>query len=114
MKNIESYEKELKEYANDQLQKLTNIEYYSKQFHHNIIAFNIKGSHPQDIATYLGNNGLIVRSGLSCAKLSKCVTNVNAVVRVSLYFYNTKKDIDKLVKLLKNYHKGDELKYVIQ
>ena len=42
---------------------------------------------------------------LHCAKILKDKIGVNNTVRVSLYFYNTKDDIDRLVKLLSNKEK---------
>ena len=63
----------------------------------------------QDLASYLGNNKIIVRSGLSCAKLADEIINYPHVVRVSMHFYTTKEDIDKLIDALLKYKKGDEL-----
>jgi len=65
------------------------------------------------LASYLGNKKIIVRSGLSCAKASNISTNISSAIRVSFYIYNTRKEIDYLIKILKNFKKGDELNNVI-
>jgi cysteine desulfurase/selenocysteine lyase len=75
--------------------------------------FNIKGVSAQDTANYLGHHKIIVRSGLSCVRLSHKITNTFEGVRISFYLYNDKKDIDYLIKVLKQHKKGDELKHVI-
>ncbi len=111
--NIHKHELELKQYVNEQFKSIKNLEYYNPEAKYPIIFFNIKGCGSQDLANYLGTKGIIVRSGLSCAKLSHKVTHVSDAVRASLYFYTTKHDVDCLVKALKAYKKGDELKHVI-
>jgi cysteine desulfurase/selenocysteine lyase len=67
----------------------------------------------QDAAAYLSQHHIIVRSGLSCAKLADYLMPVKSAVRASLYIYNDKNDVDKLVNALKSYKSGDELKHVI-
>lgn len=110
---IEQHERELKDYLDEQLSQIPNLEYYNKKAKLPIVFFNMKGVSSQDFASYLGSHDIIVRAGLSCAKLSYKITKVNGAVRASFYLYNTKSDIDKLVKILKSYKKGDELTHVI-
>ena len=111
--NITKHGLELKQYFNKKVNSIKNIEYYNSQSHHGIIFFNIKGVSPQDLASYLGNKKIIVRSGLSCAKASNISTNISSAIRVSFYIYNTRKEIDYLIKILKDFKKGDELNNVI-
>jgi cysteine desulfurase/selenocysteine lyase len=73
----------------------------------------VKGIHSQDLASYLGYKKIIVRSGLSCAKLADNIINEPGVVRASFYIYNDFHDVDVLVKALKNLKKEDVLKHVI-
>lgn len=110
---IHQHQLELKQYINEQFKDIPNLEFYNPQAPYPIAFFNMKGCSSQDLAGYLGNKKIIVRSGLSCAKLSKEITHIDEAVRVSCYFYTTRKDIDKLVTALKEYRKGDELKHVI-
>ena len=66
------------------------------------MAFNIKGVFSQDTAIYLDKYNICVRAGNHCAKILKNENGVKNTCRVSLYFYNTKDDIDKLVDALNN------------
>ena len=102
IENIEKYIKELRSYAIDKLDKLDNIEIYNKDINSSTIIFNVKGVHSQDAATYLNKHGICVRAGNHCAKILKDELGVTNTCRISLYFYNTKKDIDILVKVLDN------------
>ncbi len=111
--NISKHGLELKQYFNKKINSIKNIEYYNPQSHHGIVFFNIKGVSSQDLASYLGNKKIIVRSGLSCAKASNISTNIASAVRISFYIYNTREEIDYLIKILKNFKKGDELNNVI-
>ncbi|WP_427902996.1 aminotransferase class V-fold PLP-dependent enzyme [Metamycoplasma alkalescens] len=88
-------------YAFDALSKIKNIEIASQRGD-TIILFNIKNIPPQDVASYLGNRDIYVRSGAFCAYKFKEINNFsNAYVRISLAMYNQKNDIDKLVQVLK-------------
>ena len=62
--------------------------------------FNVRGVFSQDTATYLNKCGICVRAGNHCAKILKEEIGVTNTCRVSIYFYNTKEDIDLLVKAL--------------
>jgi cysteine desulfurase/selenocysteine lyase len=104
MIEVSIHEKKLKQYINQQFKTIKDLEYYSENFDYPICAFNIKGVHPQDLANYLGNNKIIVRGGVSCAKLQKYVTGVEAgFVRATFYLYSTKEDVDVLVSALKKF-----------
>ena len=102
MDNIEKYVIELRSYAIEKLNKLDNIEIYNKDIKSSTIVFNVKGVHSQDTATYLNKHGICVRAGNHCAKILKEELGVTNTCRISLYFYNTKADIDTLVKILDN------------
>ena len=107
MDDIESYEKELKHYAINKLKELDNIEIYNENNDSGIIAFNIKNVFCQDAGSYFNSQGIAVRNGHHCAKLLPNFLNVIGTVRASLYFYNTKEEIDRFVEVCK--HGGDFL-----
>lgn len=109
MDNIYNYEKELRNYAVDKLSKIENIEIYNTNSKSGIITFNYKDIFPQDLAIYLDKYNICVRAGNHCAKLLKDELKIKNTCRVSLYFYNTKEDIDALVKALKNSNIKNEL-----
>ena len=56
------------------------------------------------LSLYLNHYNIYVRAGNHCAKMLKDNIGIKNTVRVSLYLYNDKNDIDKLVKALKNSH----------
>lgn len=101
MDNIEKYEKELRDYAISKLKGLDNVILYNETAESGIITFNIKDVFAQDAATYLNSRGVCVRSGQHCAKILMDFLGTVATVRASLYFYNTKEDIDVFVDACK-------------
>ena len=99
---IEEYTSELKKYLVSKLKKLNNIIIYNENVPGSTVAFNVKNVFAQDTAIYLDKHGICVRSGDHCDKKLKDELNITNTVRVSLYFYNTKEEIDKLVDALNN------------
>jgi cysteine desulfurase/selenocysteine lyase len=96
------------------MRKLPNIEMVNSASKYPIVAFNVKGLHSQDVANYLGNQKIIVRAGLSCAKLANNIIDQPGVVRASFYLYNDKHDVDVLINALRQLKKkGDVLNHVI-
>lgn len=102
MNNINAYEKDLRKYLINELDKIHFIDVYNKNNDTNIVAFNIKGVFAQDAAIYLDKYNICVRAGNHCAKMLDNVFNVSNTVRISLSFYNTKEEIDLLINVLKN------------
>lgn len=100
--NIHKYEVDLKKYAMGRLSKMKNITIYNKDIENGIITFNIDGVFAQDVAVYLNKKNICVRVGSHCAKTLSEVLGVKNTIRISLYLYNTKEDIDKLVDALNN------------
>ena len=102
MDNIEKYERELKEYAVTKLlNEVPELIIYNKDSEAGIIDFNYEGVHAQDMGTLLGSYGICVRTGEHCAKLLHNEIGTNSTVRASLYFYNTKEEIDRFVEACK-------------
>ena len=66
-----------------------------------LIAFNIEGLHPHDVATALDMEGVAVRAAHHCAQPLLNYLETPATARASFYLYNTKADCDKLVEALK-------------
>lgn len=99
--NIFEYEKSLRDYAIKKIKAIDNVIIYNENADTGIITINVKGVFPQDEASYLNSKGICVRSGEHCAKLLKDLLKTVGTVRISLYFYNTYEDIDKLVEALK-------------
>lgn len=102
MDDIHKYEVDLKKYMIDELSKLKNIIIYNKDIKNGIVTFNVDGIFAQDVASYLNKKNICVRVGSHCAKTLSEVLGVKNTCRVSLYFYNTKEDVDKLINALDN------------
>lgn len=102
MDNIALKEAELKRYLISKLDKIKHIESINGEAETGIVAFNVDGVFPQDVAIYLDKYNVCVRAGNHCAKILKNTLGIKNTVRVSLYFYNTKEEIDDFVELLKD------------
>ena len=102
MDNISIYEQKLKKYLIDKLSKFPYVQVINEEADSGIVAFNIEGIFSQDVAFYLNKYNVCVRAGNHCAKILKDEIGVTNTCRISLYFYNTKEDIDALVKVLNN------------
>ncbi|MBN0919163.1 cysteine desulfurase [[Mycoplasma] gypis] len=101
--SLEAIEKEVNElsyYLHDEIAKVQNVIVYSKPGDA-ICLFNVKNVASQDVASYLGNNDIYVRSGTFCGYLLTETKYNGTMVRASLSFYNSKEDIDKLCHALK-------------
>ncbi|PJA40463.1 hypothetical protein CO179_02180 [candidate division WWE3 bacterium CG_4_9_14_3_um_filter_39_7] len=69
--------------------------------HAGIVSFYVDGLASEDIANYLDDDGILVRSGHHCAKPAhKELFGKDSSVRVSFGIYNTEKDIEKLITSL--------------
>ncbi|MDT2740280.1 cysteine desulfurase [Enterococcus canintestini] len=108
MDEIHAYEQSLVDYVMPKLQAIDGVTVYGPQDpqdHTGVIAFNIDGLHPHDVATALDMEGVAVRAGHHCAQPLLKYLNVPATARASFYFYNTKKDADRLIDAI---HKTKE------
>ena len=100
--NILNYEKELLNYAQDQIRKIEGVEIYGDSINKTpIVSFNIKGIHPYDIGSILDKMGIAVRTGHHCAQPIMDFYKIPGTVRASFSFYNTIEEIDLMIKGLK-------------
>ena len=100
---IQEIEHEVISYARQELSKLDYLTLYTtpnEENHSSVISFNIKGVHPHDVASILDSEGVCVRSGNHCAQPLMRFLGIDSTCRASFYIYNTKEDVDKLVKEL--------------
>ena len=102
MDKIHEREINLRSYLISKLSRIEHIDIINEKSDSGIVAFNVKDIFSQDVAYYLNKYNICVRAGNHCAKLLKNVINVTNTVRVSLAFYNTEEEIDKLVSLLED------------
>ena len=103
MDNIHQHEQELVEYVFPKLKAIEGLAIYGPQDpkkHTGVIAFNIDGVHPHDTSTALDMEGVAVRAGHHCVQPLLTYLGVQSTARASFYFYNTKKDADRLVEAI--------------
>ncbi|KAK2434387.1 cysteine desulfurase 1, chloroplastic [Trifolium repens] len=106
MEAIHEYEVELGTYLYERLLSVPNIRIYgpapSKEVKRaSLCSFNVENLHPTDLATFLDQqHGVAIRSGHHCAQPLHRYLGVNASARASLYFYNTKEDVDNFIHAL--------------
>lgn len=102
MENIYQHELELRKYMVKQLQQLDHVIIYNANAPTGIVTFNIKNIFAQDVASYLNTKGICVRAGNHCAKILMNVLGTNETLRASLYFYNTKEEVDRFIEVIKD------------
>ncbi len=103
MAAVYAHEQELVNYVLPKLQAIDGLTVYGPQDssqHMGVIAFNLDGLHPHDVATALDYEGVAVRAGHHCAQPLINYLGIHSAVRASFYIYNTKEDCDKLVEAI--------------
>ena len=104
LNSIGQKEQEFVNYVLPKLIAIPDVEVYGSQSpakHTGVIAFNIKGLHPHDVATALDMDGVAIRAGHHCTQPLMEDLGVTATARASFYFYNTKEDADQLINAIK-------------
>ncbi|WP_308576945.1 SufS family cysteine desulfurase [uncultured Parvimonas sp.] len=101
--NIEKIEKELMDFAFEEMKKLDFVKTYTttKENRCPVIAFNVKGAHPHDVSSILDSFGIAIRSGHHCAEPLHRYLKENATCRVSFSFYNTREEVEYFIEKLK-------------
>ena len=96
---IEFEEKELLEYATQKLSQIPDLRIVgTAEVKESLVSFVLKEVHPHDVGTVLGQYGIAVRAGHHCAMPVMKRFAIPATTRASFSFYNTKEEVDSLVK----------------
>jgi cysteine desulfurase/selenocysteine lyase len=97
------YEHLLFEYANQTLKEISGIRIIGQADNKvPVISFVLEDAHPHDVGTILDHSGIAVRAGHHCAQPVMQFYGVSATVRMSLSFYNTTEEIDRMVAALRH------------
>lgn len=97
--NIRAYEEMLTKYAMDKLSKIDGVRLIGTAKHKtSVVSFIVDGVHPQDIGIILDNYGIAVRTGHHCCQPLMNRFEIPGTIRASFAMYNTKEEVDELVK----------------
>ena len=98
---IRAHESILAKYAQERLGQINSLRIFgSAPDKGPIVAFEIKGAHPHDVATIIDRAGVAVRAGTHCVMPLLARFGVTATCRASLAMYNSKDEIDVLAASL--------------
>ena len=98
---IAAYEQELLDYGTNKLKAIEGVKIYGEAPQKTaVISFNVNEIHPYDIGSILDKLGIAVRTGHHCAQPIMDFYKIPGTVRASFSFYNTKEEIDMMIKAL--------------
>jgi cysteine desulfurase / selenocysteine lyase len=98
---IRAHEQELGEYAQERLREINSLRIFGNANDKGaIVSFEIKGTHPHDVATIIDRSGVAVRAGTHCVMPLLSRFGVTATCRASFAMYNTKSEVDRLAEAL--------------
>ncbi|WP_282800948.1 cysteine desulfurase [Secundilactobacillus kimchicus] len=103
MPTVQAHEHEIVNYLLPKLTEMPGVTVYGPQDpanHTGVIAFNLDGLHPHDVATALDMEGVAVRAGHHCAQPLMTYLGLTATARASFYLYNSVADADQLLVAL--------------
>jgi cysteine desulfurase/selenocysteine lyase len=107
MERIAAYEHELVAYAHEALATVPGLRFIgTAKEKAGVVSFVLEGVHPHDMGTVLDYEGIAIRTGHHCAQPVMERFCVPATARASLALYNTKAEVDALVRGL---HKVREM-----
>jgi cysteine desulfurase/selenocysteine lyase len=104
MENVKAHEEMLTEYALPRMKSCKKAKIFGTQdtsVKCGIIPFGIDGLSSHDVALFLDNYGIMVRSGFHCAQPLHEIFKLSSTARVSFYIYNTREEIDRFTEVLK-------------
>jgi cysteine desulfurase / selenocysteine lyase len=101
MDQIAAYEAELLAYGTELLTAIPGLRLVGTAPEKaGVLSFVLDGIHPHDVGTILDVEGVAIRAGHHCAMPVMKRLGLPATARASLAFYNTRSDLDALVKAI--------------
>jgi cysteine desulfurase / selenocysteine lyase len=96
---IREHEMDLLDYATEQLEMIPQLKIIGQAKDKiSVISFVLDNIHPQDAGILLDNSGIAVRTGHHCTQPCMKVFGIPGTIRASFAVYNTKEEVDTLVK----------------
>ncbi len=102
LEKIHDHELNLRNYLVSKLKQIEHINIINEESDSGIIAIDVEDIFAQDVAVYLNKYKVCVRAGNHCSKILKNEVGIKNTVRISIYFYNTKEEMDYVADLLKD------------
>ena len=98
---IRGHEQGLVRYAHERLREINSLRIFGGAKDKGpIVAFEMKGAHPHDVATVIDRSGVAVRAGTHCVMPLLARFGVTATCRASFAMYNTRQEVDVLAQAL--------------
>jgi cysteine desulfurase / selenocysteine lyase len=107
MDKIHAYEEELTAHLFRRLAEIPELKIYGPQPKSDgsgraaLASFTAGDVHPHDLSTILDQNGVAIRAGHHCTQPLHRILKAQSTARASLYFYNTREEIDVFIASLK-------------
>lgn len=107
IEQIEAYEQHLTKYLFERLNQISEVRVYGPQPKPDgsgraaLASFTCGSVHPHDLSTILDRAGVAIRAGHHCTQPLHRAIGAQSTARVSVYFYNTREEIDVFIAALK-------------
>jgi len=99
MSNIDAYEHDLIDYAEERIAAVEGVTIYGKNIDRcAAISFNMKDIHHFDAGSILDKMGIAIRTGMHCTEPIMKHYGISGTIRASFALYNTKDEIDRLIE----------------
>jgi len=99
MENIAEHEHDLLSYATEKVSAIPGVRIVgTAKEKTGVLSFVMEGVHPHDIGTILDQEGIAIRTGHHCAQPLMERFGIDATARASFGIYNTKEEVDALVR----------------
>jgi cysteine desulfurase / selenocysteine lyase len=96
---IGAWEEELLGYATERVRELDGVRLIgTAREKAAVLSFVVEGVHPHDVGAVLDDDGIAIRAGHHCAQPLMRRFGVSATARASFAFYNTRDEVDALVR----------------
>ena len=103
MENIAAYEHEMADYLYRRLSAVPGVTILGPRENRTALcAFFHESVHPSDLSAFLDMEGVAIRAGHHCCQPLHRALGYSHSARASLYFYNTKEDVDAFITALES------------
>jgi cysteine desulfurase/selenocysteine lyase len=98
---IFEHDSEMARYAAERLRELPGTRIFGPSGKRGaLVGFVMDAAHPHDLTTFADQYGLAMRGGHHCNQPLMRRFGVSGTTRASFYFYNTMKEIDRMIEIL--------------